>query len=70
MSTVYGSTDQFKAGKGAYCPKTGKAVYSHPTYLTSMQSKSWKMVGWMTHKLESRLRGEISTSSDVHMILC
>ena len=29
-----------------------KAVYSHPDYLTSMQSKSWKMQGWMKHKLE------------------
>ena len=40
VRTVYGTTDQFKTGKGAYCPKTGKAVYCHPTYLTSMQSTS------------------------------
>ena len=37
-----------------------KAVYCHPTYLTSMQSTSWEMLGWMKHKLESRLPGEIS----------
>ena len=32
-----------------------KAVYCHPAYLTYMQSTSWEMLGWMTHKLESRL---------------
>ena len=36
-----------------------KAVYCHPAYLTYMQSTSWEMVGWMKHKLESRLQGEI-----------
>ena len=41
-----------------------KAVYCHPAYLTYMQSTSYKMLGWMTHKLESRLSGEISTTSD------
>ena len=38
-----------------------KAVYCHPAYLTYMQSK---MLGWMKHKLESRLLGEISMTSD------
>ena len=33
-----------------------------------MQSISYKMLGWMTHKLESRLLGEISTNSDMQMI--
>ena len=37
-----------------------KAVYCHPAYLTSMQSTSCEMLGWMNHKLESRLLGEIS----------
>ena len=37
-----------------------KAVYCHPAYLTNMQSMSWEMLGWMKHKLESRLPGEIS----------
>ena len=42
-----------------------KAVYCHPAYLTSMQSTSYEMLGWMNHKLESRLLGEISTTSDM-----
>ena len=45
-----------------------KAVYCHPAYLTYMQSTSSEMPGWMNHKLESRLLGEISTSSDMQMI--
>ena len=45
-----------------------KAVYCHPAYLTSMQSISCKMPGWMNPKLESRLQGEISTTLDVQMI--
>ena len=36
------------------------AVYCHPAYLTYMQSTSYEMPGWMKHKLESRLPGEIS----------
>jgi len=39
-----------------------KAVYCHPAYLTYMQSTSCKMLGWMTHKLESRFLGEIATT--------
>ena len=45
-----------------------KAVYCHPVYLTCMQSTSCEMLGWMTHKLESRLLGEISTTSDMQMM--
>ena len=41
-----------------------KAVYCHFAYLTYMQSTSCKMLGWMKHKLESRLPGEISITSD------
>ena len=44
-----------------------KAEYCHPAYLTSMQSTSCKMPGWMKHKLESRLPGEISITSDMQM---
>ena len=40
-----------------------KAVYCHPAYLTYMQSTSCEMPGWMKHKLESRLSGEISITS-------
>ena len=41
-----------------------KAVYCHPAYLTYMQSTSWETLGWKKHKLESRLPGEISITSD------
>ena len=44
-----------------------KAVYCHPTYLTYMQSTSCKMLGWMNLKLESRLMGGISETSDMQM---
>ena len=45
-----------------------KAVYCHPAYLTyMMQSTSCKMPGWIKHKLESRLPGEISITSDLQM---
>ena len=44
-----------------------KAVYCHPAYLTSKQNTSCKMLGWMKHKLELRLQGEISVNSDMQM---
>ena len=44
-----------------------KAVYRHPTYLTYMQSASWEMLDQKKHKLESRLLGEISITSDMQM---
>ena len=44
-----------------------KAAYCHPAYLTYMQSASCDMPGWMKHKLESRLPGEIPTTSDMQM---
>ena len=40
-----------------------KAIYCHPTYLTSMQSTSWETLDWKKHKLESRLPGERSITS-------
>ena len=43
-----------------------KAVYCHLAYLTYMQSKSCEMPDWMKHKLESRLPGEISITSDAN----
>ena len=46
-----------------------KAVYCRPAYLTSMQSTSWEILGWMNHKLESRLPGETATTTDIQMIL-
>ena len=53
----------FKLGK-----MYDKPVYYHPAYLTSVQSTSYKMLGGMDHKLESRLPGEIATTSDMQMI--
>ena len=44
-----------------------KDLYCHPAYLTSMQNTSCEMPGWMKHKLESRLLGEISITSDMQM---
>ena len=46
-----------------------KAVYCHPSYLTYMQSTSSEMPGWKKHKLESRMPGEISITSDTEMTL-
>ena len=52
--------------------KSGKeyvdAAYCHPAYLAYMQCTSCKMLDWMKHKLESRLLGEISITSDMQMI--
>ena len=53
----------FKLGK-----QYVKAVYCHPVYLTAMQSTSCEMLGWMKHKLKSRLPGEISINSGMQMI--
>ena len=58
-----GTMDWSKLGKECV-----KAVYCHPAYLTYMQSTLWEMLGWMYPKLESRLPGEISTTSDMQMI--
>ena len=44
-----------------------KAVNCHPAYLASTQSTLCEMLGWMKHKLESRLPGEISITSDMRM---
>ena len=44
-----------------------KAVYCHPAYLTYMQSTPCEVLGWMKHKLESRLLGETAVTSDMQM---
>ena len=43
-----------------------KAAYCYPAYLTYMQSTLYEMC-WMKHKLESRLPGEISITSDMQI---
>ena len=60
VRTGHGTTDWFKLGK-----EYVKAVYSHPAYLTYMQSTSCEMPGWMKDKLESRSLGEILITSDI-----
>ena len=45
-----------------------KAVDCHSAYLTYMQSISCEMLGWMNHKVQLRLLGELSTTSDMQMI--
>ena len=62
VRTRHGTTDWFKLGK-----EYNKAVYCHPAYLTCMQSTSCEMIDWVNQKLESRLPGEISTTSDMQM---
>ena len=63
VRTRHTTTDWFQTGKGV-CQ--GFILYS--AYLTSMQSTSHKILGWMKHKLESRLLQEISITSDFQMI--
>ena len=61
VRTGHGTTDWFQIRKGV-------CQGCHPAYLTSMQRTSCEMPGWMKHKLESRLPGEISIISDMKMI--
>ena len=62
VRTGHGTTDCSKLGK-----EYVQAVSFHPAYLTYMQSNSCEVLGWMKHKLESRLLGEISITSDMQM---
>ena len=60
--TGHGTTDWFQIGKGVR-----QGCILSPAYLTYMQSTSWEMLGWKKHKLETRLPGEISITSDMQM---
>ena len=53
---------------GSKLRKEFTRLYCHSAYLTSIQSILCEMPGWMNHKLESRLLGEIETTSDMQMI--
>ena len=64
VKTRHGTRTGSKLGK-----EYVKAVYCHPANLIYMQSISCKMLGWMNHKLESRLLGEISATSDMQIPL-
>ena len=57
--TGHGTTDWFQIGKGVR-----QGCILSPAYLTYMQSTSWEMLGWMKHKLESRLLGEYLRHAD------
>ena len=57
-----GQQTGFKLGK-----EYVKSVFCHPAYLTYMWHISCEILGWMKHKLESRLLGEISITSDMQM---
>ena len=57
VRTGHETTDWFQIGKGV----------RHPAYLTYMQSTSRETLVWKKHKLESRLLGEISITSDMQM---
>ena len=59
-----GRKDWLQIGK-----KFVKAIYCHLAYLTYMWNTSCEMLDWMKHKLESRLLGEISITSDMQMTL-
>ena len=63
VRTEHGTVDWFKIGKGVH-----QGCIVSLVYLTYMQSTSCKMPGWMNHKLESRLLGETSTTSDMQII--
>ena len=63
VRTGHGTTDWFQIGKRVH-----QGCILSPVYLTYMQSTLCEMPGWMSHKLESRLPGEISTTSDMQMI--
>ena len=62
VRTGHGTLDWYKIGK-----ENIKAVYCHPAYLSYTQSTSCETPGWLKHKLESRLLGEISIASDMQM---
>ena len=77
LRNVYaGQEATVRTGHGTTEQQTGckqekeyvKAVYCHPAYLTCMQSTSCELPGWMKHKLESRLLGEMSITSDMQII--
>ena len=66
VRTGHGTTEWFQIEKGKEYVKT---VYYHPAYITSMQSTSCEVPGWMKRKLELRLLGEISIISNTQKTL-
>ena len=62
VRTGHGKTDWFQIEKGVH-----QSCICHPAYLIYIHSTSGNMPGWIKHKLESRLLGEISITSDMQM---
>ena len=62
VSTGHGTTDWFQIGK-----RVCQGCILSPCYLIYMQSTYWEMLGWVKYKVESRLPGEISITSDIQM---
>ena len=62
VRTGHGITQWFQIGK-----EVCQGCILSPSFLTSMQSISCEMLGWIKHKLESRFPGEISITSDMQM---
>ena len=62
VRTGHGTTDWFQIGKGVH-----QGCILSPCLFNYMQSTSWEMLGWKKQKLESRLPGEISITSDMQM---
>ena len=63
LETYMGQWTDSKLGK-----EYNKVIYYYPAYLTYIQSTLCEMLGWMNHRLESRLPGEISTTLGMQMI--
>ena len=62
VKSGHGTTYWFQIGKGV-----GQGRILSPCFLMYIQSTSCETLGWMKHKLESRLSGEISITSDMQM---
>ena len=60
--TGHGTMNSFRLGK-----KDVEALYCHPAYLAYIQSTSCEILGWMNHRVESRLLGERSATSDMQI---
>ena len=64
VRTGHGTTDWFQIRNGVR-----QGCYCNSAYLTYMQSTSRETLDWMKHKMESRLLGKISITSDIQMTL-
>ena len=63
VRTGHGTTDWFQIGKRLHQGR----IWSPCLFNSYAEYTSWETLGWMKHKLESRLVGEISITSDMQM---